>query len=171
MFELSSKIFCITNSRKEVLLNKDLIRMSFSYVEHSNPMTLFNSWKLFINMLSNLLSNWDTHIWTLEKSLVLVSKSQIFFQDLKEIHIGTIVSIFPTHELINMLPCHICASRKNSELVIFHLKTCIVFSHGGVQVLEVACGDRIWHVKQCLPSLHIHCFTLQKTTKKTTNHG
>ncbi len=65
-----------------------------------------------------------------------------------------------------MLPSHIGASRRNPKLVIFHLKTCIVFSHGGVQVFEVACGDGVWHVKQWLPSLHIHCFTLQKTTKK-----
>jgi len=34
-----------------------------------------------------------------------------------------------------------------------------------VEVLEAPCGDGVWHIKRCPPISHVHCSTLQKSTK------
>jgi hypothetical protein len=34
-----------------------------------------------------------------------------------------------------------------------------------VEVFEVPCGDGVWHIERCPPTLHVQCSMLQKSTK------
>ncbi len=37
--------------------------------------------------------------------------------------------------------------------------------HGDVEILEVPCGDGVWHIERCPPRSHVQWFALQNSTK------
>jgi hypothetical protein len=67
------------------------------------------------------------------------------------------------HDRVNFShPCvsHTIASPSVNigELVAYQIEE-------DVDVLEVPCGDGVWHIERCPPTLHVQCFVLQKSTK------